>query len=84
MKSASPTYFAMLFTVARWHIISVLAPTVLYSLTEEIGIALLPTLQIAGLDLAHQGQAGRYASMVSAEFRAIGLKPTLICCKVCS
>jgi hypothetical protein len=79
MNPSVRSYFAMLFAVARWRLLAVLALMVLFSLTEGIGLALLlPTLQIAGLNLVHQGDAGRYASLVSAAFFAIGLKPTLI------
>jgi ATP-binding cassette subfamily C protein len=69
----------MLFGVARWQLIGVLALTVLYSLTEGIGFTLLlPTLQVAGLNLGGQGEAGRYAAMVSGVFISIGLQPSLI------
>ena len=69
----------MLVNVSRWHLVGVIVVTVLFSLTEGIGFALLlPTLQIAGLNMAGQGEAGRYAAMVSNAFVAIGLQPTLI------
>jgi ATP-binding cassette, subfamily C, bacterial len=73
------SYLAMLFGVARWKLMVVLTLTVLYSLTEGIGFALLlPTLQVAGLNLAGQGDAGHYAALVSGAFVAIGLRPALI------
>ncbi len=51
----------------------------MYSLTEGIGFTLLlPTLQIAGLNLMGQGDAGRYVARVSALFVASGLQPSLI------
>ena len=69
----------MLVRVSRWHLIGVIIVTVLFSLSEGIGFALLlPTLQVAGFNLAGQGQAGRYAAMVSSAFVAIGLHPSLI------
>lgn len=78
-KPALRSYLAMLLRVARWQLLWVLTLTVLYSLTEGIGFALLlPTLQVAGLNLAGQGEAGRYAAMVSNAFIAIGLQPSLI------
>ena len=69
----------MLMQVSRWHLIGVIIVTVLCSLSEGIGLALLlPTLQVAGLNLAGQGEAGRYAAIVSHAFLAIGLRPSLI------
>jgi ATP-binding cassette subfamily C protein len=69
----------MLVHVSRWHLVGVIAVAVLFSLTESIGIALLlPTLQVAGFNMAGQGEAGRYAAMLSNAFAAIGLRPTLI------
>jgi hypothetical protein len=35
-------------------------------------------LQVAGLNLGGQGEAGRYAAMVSGVFIALGLRPSLI------
>ncbi|MGH7782081.1 MAG: ABC transporter ATP-binding protein [Candidatus Binataceae bacterium] len=73
------SFFAMLWGVARWKLLGVIVLTVLYTLTEGIGFALLlPTLQVAGLNLAGQGEAGRYAAMVSHGFLAVGLKPSLL------
>jgi ATP-binding cassette subfamily C protein len=78
-KRTLRSYLAMLFGVARWKLAGVLILTVLYSLTEGIGFALLlPTLQVAGLNLAGQSDAGRYAALVSGAFVAIGLRPSLI------
>ena len=78
-KRTLRSYLAMLFGVARWQLIGVLALTVLYSLTEGIGFALLlPTLQVAGLNLGGQGDAERYAALVSGVFVAIGRRPSLI------
>jgi len=78
-KSTLRTYFEMLVRVSRWHLLGVTIVTVLFSLSEGIGFALLlPTLQVAGFNMAGQGEAGRYAAMVSHAFVAIGLHPTLI------
>ena len=53
--------------------------SVLFSLTEGVGFALLPpTLQVAGFNMAGQGEAGRYATMVSNAFLALGMRPSLI------
>ncbi len=69
----------MLVRVSRWHLIGVIIVTVLFSLSEGIGFALLlPTLQVAGFNMAGQGEAGRYATMVSNAFVSIGLHPSLI------
>ena len=73
------SYLVMLFGVTRWQLIGLLALTVLYSLTEGIGFALLlPTLQVAGLYLGGQGDADRHAALVSGMFVAVGLRPSLI------
>ncbi len=73
------SYLAMLVRVSRWHLIGVIVVIALYSLSEGIGFALLlPTLQVAGLNLTGQGQAGRYATIVTNMFLAIGVRPSLI------
>ena len=78
-QSTLRTYFAMLMQVSRWHLIGVIVVTVLFSLSEGIGIALLlPTLQVAGFNMAGQGEAGKYAARLANAFVAIGLHPTLI------
>jgi ATP-binding cassette, subfamily C, bacterial len=78
-KSTLRTYFAMLAHVSRWHLAGVVTVAVLFSLTEGIGIALLlPTLQVAGFNMAGQGEAGRYAAMLSNAFVAMGVHPSLI------
>ena len=71
-QSTLRTYLAMLMQVSRWHLIGVIIATVLCSLSEGIGLALLlPTLQVAGLNLTGQGRAGRYAAIVSRAFLAL-------------
>jgi ATP-binding cassette subfamily C protein len=78
-KRTLQSYLEMLFGVTRGQLVGVLSLTVLYSLTEGVGFTLLlPTLQIAGLNLVGQGDAGRYAAMVSAVFVASGLQPSLM------
>ena len=78
-QSTLRSYFAMLVQVSRWHLIGVIVVTVLFSLSEGIGIALLlPTLQVAGFNMAGQGEAGKYAARLADAFVSIGLHPTLI------
>jgi ATP-binding cassette subfamily C protein len=78
-KGILAVYLAMLVRVSRWHLISVLIVMVLFSLSEGIGFALLlPTLQVAGFNLTGQGEAGRYAAVVSRAFVKVGLHPSLI------
>jgi ATP-binding cassette subfamily C protein len=67
-----------LIRAARWRLAGALALMVAFSLTEGIGVLMLfPLLQVAGLDLTHQGEAGRIARIVSGGFAAVGLRPTL-------
>ena len=62
MNRAPPRFFRELVGSARWRFVSSLALILAFSTTEGFGILLLlPTLQAAGLDLAGQGAAGRYA-----------------------
>ena len=78
-QSTLRSYLAMLVQVSRWNLAGVITVATLFSLTESIGIALLlPTLQVAGFNMAGQGEAGRYTAMLSNAFTAIGLHPTLI------
>ena len=78
-QSTLRAYFAMLVQVSRWHLMGVIVVTVLFSLSEGIGIALLlPTLQVAGFNMAGQGVAGKYATRLADAFVSIGLHPTLI------
>jgi ATP-binding cassette, subfamily C, bacterial len=78
-KSTLRAFLAMLMHVSRWHVIGVIVVTVLFSLSEGIGFALLlPTLQVAGFNLTGQGEAGRYASIVSNALLTAGLRPSLI------
>jgi ATP-binding cassette, subfamily C, bacterial len=78
-KRTLRAFLAMLMQVSRWHVIGVIVVTVLFSLSEGIGFALLlPTLQVAGFNLTGQGEAGRYASIVSNALLRAGLNPSLI------
>ncbi len=78
-KSTLRAFLAMLVHVSRWHLIGVIVVTVLFSLTEGLGFALLlPTLQVAGFNLSGQGEAGRYATMVLQALARAGLQPSLL------
>ena len=78
MRVRMRPYVAVVARATRIKVAVALCLMVLYSLTEGIGIALLlPTLQAVGLDLAHQGDAGRYANAIASAVAAIGLPPTL-------
>ncbi len=78
MNRNTRTFFATLASVGRFKLLRTLVLMVGFSLTEGIGIALLlPMLQVAGLNLAGQGEAGRYAALVTRAFLAIGLRPSL-------
>lgn len=73
------TYLRLLVATTRWKLAGAFALIILFSLTEGIGILLLlPTLEVAGLNLEHQGEAGRYARMVTAAFAAIRIHPGLL------
>jgi ATP-binding cassette subfamily C protein len=72
------TYVKALAGVGRWRLRWTFALMVVASMTEGFGLALmLPTLQIAGVSLGPQSEAGRFAAMVRAGFGAAGLRPTL-------
>ncbi|HUY25983.1 MAG TPA: ABC transporter ATP-binding protein [Candidatus Binataceae bacterium] len=63
---------------ARWRAASALGLMLAFSLTEGIGILMLfPLLEVAGLNLAHQGEAGRLARVVTRGFAVFGLTPSL-------
>ncbi len=71
-------FAAELARSARWRLGIAVALMVAFSATEGFGILLLlPTLQAAGLNLAGQGSADRYARLIESGFRAVGLTPTL-------
>jgi ATP-binding cassette, subfamily C, bacterial len=79
MRHEFRRYLSTLIAVSRWQLVSAIALMTGFSLTEGVGIALLlPTLQVAGLNLTGQGEAGRYAHAVTAAFAAVGLHPDLL------
>ena len=73
------TYLKSFARVARWRLAYTVALMVAASLTEGIGLALLlPTLQLAGVDIGQGSEAGRYADRFRAALGTIGLRPTLV------
>ena len=63
---------------ARWRLGYTFALVVIASLTEGLGLALmLPTLQLAGVDIGAGSEAGRYAALVRKALELIDLRPTL-------
>lgn len=78
MSTTARIFFAQLVRTTRWRLVGAVALMVAFSLTEGFGILLLlPTLQAAGLNLAGQGQAGRYTRLISRAFGALGIHPSL-------
>ncbi|MGC2303220.1 MAG: ABC transporter ATP-binding protein [Candidatus Binatus sp.] len=78
MFNAVLAYTKSLAAVARWRLGYTFALVVLSSLTEGLGLALLlPTLQLAGVDMGSGSAAGRYAAAVREGFGVVGLRPTL-------
>jgi len=78
MFKAVRAYTKSLAQVARWRLGYTFALVVISSLTEGLGLALLlPTLQLAGVDIGSGSAAGRYAALVREGFAAVNLQPTL-------
>ena len=78
MLKAVRAYTKSLAGVARWRLGYTLALVVISSLTEGLGLALLlPTLQLAGVEMGPQSGAGRYAALVRGGFATVGMRPTL-------
>ena len=78
MFKAVSAYTKSLAEVARWRLGYTFALVVISSLTEGLGLALLlPTLQLAGVDIGSGSAAGRYAALVREGFGAVGLRPSL-------
>jgi ATP-binding cassette, subfamily C, bacterial len=78
MFKAVRAYTKSLAEVARWRLGYAFALVVISSLTEGLGLALLlPTLQLAGVDIGSGSAAGRYAALVREGFGAVGLRPSL-------
>ena len=78
MNRAALRFVRELARSAGWRLTAAVALMVAFSMTEGLGILLLlPTLQAAGLDLAGQGSAGRYARIIERAFSAVGVTPSL-------
>jgi ATP-binding cassette subfamily C protein len=78
MNSSARNFFAQLARTTLWRLVGAVALMVAFSLTEGFGIVLLlPMLQAAGIDLVGQGQAQRYAQIISRAFRTFGTQPSL-------
>jgi ATP-binding cassette subfamily C protein len=79
MIRATGAFLRTLLAGSRAWIAFAIAMIVLASMTEGVGVMLLlPTLQIAGLNLTNQGAAGRYTVAIRRGFESIGLHPTLL------
>jgi ATP-binding cassette subfamily C protein len=71
-------YFSTLHRGTGWRLIVTILLAALCSLTEGIGILLLiPSLQVAGLNLVGQGSVGKYAVWIDSGLRWLHLAPTL-------
>ncbi len=79
MTQTSVSKFARtLIASSGWRLALVISIATACSLTEGIGVVLLiPTLQAAGINLAGQGNVGRYAHLLSQGFHRLGINPTL-------
>jgi ATP-binding cassette, subfamily C, bacterial len=79
MRRATLAYLRALLAEARGWVAFTVGMIILASLTEGVGVMLLlPTLQLAGLDLTNQGAAGRYTLAIRHAFASIGIHPTLL------
>ena len=71
-------YIRVLVETTRWRLAYACALVVVCSVTEGFGLALLlPTLQLAGVEIASHSEAGRFATLVRGTLRVIGLSPSL-------
>ncbi len=78
MNRTARIFFVQLAQAMPGRLVGAVILMVALSLTEGFGILLLlPTLQAAGMNLAGQGQAGRYERIVSGAFEAFGIHPSL-------
>src|ERR1700721_4147076 len=78
MFKAVLAYTKSLAAVARWRLGYTFVLVVISALTEGLGLALLlPTLQLAGVDIGSGSAAGRYAALVRKGFGSVNLQPTL-------
>jgi ATP-binding cassette subfamily C protein len=79
MSRAMRQFIATLVEVARWKLAWSVLLMVAFSLTEGIGVVLLlPTLEVAGLNMTGQGAAGRYAALLRSALAYVGLPPSLL------
>src|SRR6202522_1957679 len=71
-------YLTSLIQTARWQLFAAVLIMTFTSLTEGLGVALLfPILQVAGFNLANQGQVGHYTGEVRDLLVYSGLSPSL-------
>jgi len=71
-------YLARLYESARWRLVVTVLLAALCSLTEGVGIVLLiPTLQLAGMNIGGQGRLKDYAGAIDRALGWIGLNPSL-------
>src|SRR5271165_4962673 len=81
ISAATRAYLAALAGVTRWRLWLTVAIMVVASLTEGVGVALLlPTLQMAGVDLGAGSGAGRYAAKIDSTLvLMLGLFVAIVC-----
>jgi ATP-binding cassette subfamily C protein len=78
VKLALREYLATLYKATGWRLTLTIVLAALCSLTEGVGILLLiPTLQIAGLNLMGQGRMQSYAALIDEALRRMHLTPSL-------
>jgi ATP-binding cassette subfamily C protein len=76
---AAQAYLKAVMAAASGWVAFAIAVIILASMTEGVGvILLLPTLQLAGLDLTGQGAAGRYTRAIQHALDRAGIHPTLL------
>jgi ATP-binding cassette, subfamily C, bacterial len=79
MRSSPRSFLSTAAATVGRQSIGALALMTLFSLTEGLGIVLLlPILQLAGLNLEHQGELGRYTKLISGAFTSVGVRPDLL------
>lgn len=79
MKGSFGAFLRDLREASGHRLWSTLALSILCSLTEGAGLALIiPTLAVAGFNLGSQGAADRYATLVRTTIAGLGLKPDLL------
>ncbi len=71
-------FLGTLAQAARWQAALALLLSLLFSLTEGVGVSLLiPTLEVAGFHFERGGTLGRYAHYVAAAAARLGIPPTV-------